>query len=195
MSGGQRQRLAIARSIVKQPSILILDEATSSVDIHSERIIQKSLDRISKSRTTIMIAHRLSTIIKADNIIVLKNGTVVQQGTHDELILETGGHYWSLAHAQQLSLVDDSSSMAGISDSEKMNGPEMASEKLFISEEFETVPCSENSEKEPYSVLGSFALFLWEQIYQWRWYSLMILGALGAGGTFAQVIHAAIHAN
>ncbi|KAB8303395.1 hypothetical protein EYC80_004824 [Monilinia laxa] len=103
LSGGQRQRLAIARSIVKQPKILILDEATSAIDVRSERIVQAALDKVSKNRTTITIAHRLSTVIKADNIVVMKKGQVVQQGTHEQLLMDTEGPYWALANAQQLS--------------------------------------------------------------------------------------------
>lgn len=86
LSGGQRQRIAIARSIIKQPPILILDEATSAIDVRTERIVQKALDRVSKNRTTIVIAHRLSTIKRADSIVVLRQGKLVEQGTHDELL-------------------------------------------------------------------------------------------------------------
>lgn len=77
MSGGQRQRLAIARSIVKRPKILILDEATSAIDVRGERLVQSALDKVSEGRTTITIAHRLSTIKKADKIIVLRKGQLV----------------------------------------------------------------------------------------------------------------------
>ncbi|GKT98660.1 leptomycin b resistance protein pmd1 [Fusarium langsethiae] len=104
LSGGQRQRLAIARSIVRKPSILILDEATSAIDVRGERIVQAALDRVAKNRTTITIAHRLSTIKKADRIIVLKKGKVVESGTHDSLIAVDGGVYSGLVHAQSLSL-------------------------------------------------------------------------------------------
>jgi len=96
LSGGQRQRIAIARSIVKRPKILILDEATSAIDVRGERIVQAALDRVSKGRTTITIAHRLSTIIKADNIVVLTKGQVVQQGTHEQLMSDENGPYWAL---------------------------------------------------------------------------------------------------
>ncbi|OAA65488.1 spermidine/putrescine import ATP-binding protein potA [Niveomyces insectorum RCEF 264] len=103
LSGGQRQRLAIARAIVKQPAVLVLDEATSAIDVRSEQIVQAALDRASRNRTTITIAHRLSTVRKADNIVVLRKGRVVEQGTHAELIARgEGGAYYALAMAQQL---------------------------------------------------------------------------------------------
>ncbi|KAM0324056.1 hypothetical protein ACHAQA_008244 [Verticillium albo-atrum] len=107
LSGGQRQRLAIARAIVKKPKILILDEATSAIDVRSEQIVQAALDRACKGRTTIVIAHRLGTIKKADNIVLLRQGKVVQQGTHQSLMDEVGGAYHTLATAQQLNMGDD----------------------------------------------------------------------------------------
>jgi ATP-binding cassette, subfamily B, heavy metal transporter len=92
LSGGEKQRVAIARTLLKDPPILILDEATSALDSRTEEAIQKTLDQVARSRTTIMIAHRLSTIVEADRIIVLDEGRVVEGGTHAEL-LERGGLY------------------------------------------------------------------------------------------------------
>jgi len=93
LSGGQRQRLAIARAILANPKIIILDEATSSLDTESEALIQKSLSELIKDRTTIVIAHRLSTIKKADQILVIESGNIAERGTHDELIAKQGRYY------------------------------------------------------------------------------------------------------
>ncbi|OBQ52784.1 ABC transporter ATP-binding protein [Tamlana sp. s12] len=95
LSGGQRQRLAIARAILADPKLIILDEATSNLDTESEALIQKSLNELVKDRTTIVIAHRLSTIRKADQILVIEAGNIVERGTHDELIA-VGGRYYDL---------------------------------------------------------------------------------------------------
>jgi len=93
LSGGQRQRLAIARAILANPKIIILDEATSNLDTESETLIQKSLNELVKDRTTIVIAHRLSTIRKADQILVIQAGRIVERGTHDDLISLEGRYY------------------------------------------------------------------------------------------------------
>ena len=99
LSGGERQRIAIARVLLKNPKILILDEATSALDSINEAAIQNSLDRLLVGRTSIIIAHRLSTILKADNIMVLKEGQIVEQGTHKELV-ELNGTYCELYDTQ-----------------------------------------------------------------------------------------------
>ena len=100
LSGGQKQRLAIARAILKNPNILIFDEATSSVDNETELLIQMALNDIAKDRTTIVIAHRLSTIRNADNIIVLSNSSIIEEGTHNELVKNQDGYYAALWNIQ-----------------------------------------------------------------------------------------------
>ncbi|MPN37623.1 putative multidrug export ATP-binding/permease protein [bioreactor metagenome] len=99
LSGGQKQRISIARVFLKNPQILILDEATSALDNESERLIQKSLELLSKNRTTIVIAHRLSTIRNADEIIVLTDEGVKERGNHDEL-MNKKGEYMNLYNMQ-----------------------------------------------------------------------------------------------
>ena len=99
LSGGQRQRLSIARAIAKDSPILILDEATSALDSSTEKLVQSAINKIQKGRTTIIIAHRLSTIQNADRIIVLKDGEIIEQGSHNEL-LEISGEYSKLNQQQ-----------------------------------------------------------------------------------------------
>lgn len=101
LSGGQRQRLAIARAIVRNPEILILDEATSALDSTSEKLVQQALDKVSQNRTVIVIAHRLSTIHQADRIVVMKQGELVEQGTHEEL-MSLSGYYRQLNQDQMM---------------------------------------------------------------------------------------------
>ena len=111
LSGGEKQRVAIARTLLKNPPILVLDEATSALDSRTEEEIQNTLDRVAKSRTTIMIAHRLSTIVNADQIIVLDDGRVAERGTHDQL-LENNGLYADLWYRQAAERLEEETAAA-----------------------------------------------------------------------------------
>jgi ATP-binding cassette subfamily B protein len=106
LSAGERQRIAIARSILLDPPILILDEPTSALDAESEALVQSALARLMRGRTTFAIAHRLSTVIGADRILVLKDGRIVEEGTHREL-LARDGYYRSLVERQARGLLPD----------------------------------------------------------------------------------------
>src|SRR5262249_29378811 len=141
LSGGEKQRVAIARTILKAPPILVLDEATSALDSHTEKDIHDALERVSQNRTTLVIAHRLSTIVEADNIIVLDEGTIVERGTHHQL-LASGGLYASMwnrqreaaAAREKLALVDDEVAAPN------RNPPELEESDLPIDKELSGPP-------------------------------------------------------
>ena len=117
LSGGQKQRIAIARAVVSDPKILLLDEATSALDTKSEGVVQHALDVAAQGRTTIVIAHRLSTIKTADNIVVMKLGKIVEQGTHDQL-LELKQGYWNLVSAQKITEKEEAEASSSDEDAE-----------------------------------------------------------------------------
>ncbi len=92
LSGGERQRLSIARAILRDPRILVFDEATSSLDTHNEQLIQEAIDRLMRGRTAFVVAHRLSTIQRADIILVVEGGRIVERGTHRDLLAASGSY-------------------------------------------------------------------------------------------------------
>jgi ATP-binding cassette subfamily B (MDR/TAP) protein 1 len=182
LSGGQRQRLAIARSIVKQPVILILDEATSSIDVRGEKVVQAALDRVSQNRTTIMIAHRLSTVRRADTIIVMKDGTNIEAGSHHDLTLK-GGVYHSLVHAQKLdSWAESKESLGDILDIGHKEIRAQADD-YSLSDQDGMDGELEKSGKKPKTVglFRSFGSVAYKHRGHWFLYILIIVGAVGAG--------------
>lgn len=187
LSGGQRQRIAIARSIVRQPAILILDEATSSIDVQGERIVQKALDRLSQNRTTIMIAHRLSTIQKADHIIVLKDGTKVEEGTHNELLAINDGLYSGLIKAQKLEEEETSNDLSEqASDDEPFEAqlsPHLSKvQSIAGSDAIDPEKGSSQSTYKQRGFISTVGFLLYEQRTRWPLYGFMALSAMVCGG-------------
>lgn len=191
LSGGQRQRIAIARSIVKRPPILILDEATSAIDVRTERVVQEALDRVSKGRTTIVIAHRLSTIKRADKIVVLRKGQLVEQGSHDELLQIEHGIYYGLVHAQELTLEGQEDTDDGLSGIEKVKSA--GTEPSTTSHKHEEIMPAEDPNYKNQSLFKSFGRFIVEQRRLWILYTVALAGVLGAGAVYP--IQAWIFAN
>jgi ATP-binding cassette subfamily B (MDR/TAP) protein 1 len=175
ISGGQRQRLAIARAIVKQPSILILDEATSAIDVRTEKIVQKALDRVSIDRTTITIAHRLSTIRKADKIVVLRDGKLVEEGTHEQLLANEQGVYSGFVRAQAVEMGEESF------DDDIVEELDQAMEAEKESKDSSEVTDERSGFKQS-GFLTSFGRLIFEQRSRWVLYTLTIIGAMGGGG-------------
>lgn len=162
----------------------ILDEATSAIDVRSEKIIQAALDRVSKGRTTIMIAHRLSTIAKADKIAVLSKGKLMEQGTHEELLKNPDGVYSGLVRAQRLTLGQET-------EDEDSDGPEEQQEgKPLLNREVSAAGTQNGLDETAVDTLwknrglvGSFGRLLWEQRSRFPNYVIIIIfaGVIGAG--------------
>jgi ATP-binding cassette subfamily B (MDR/TAP) protein 1 len=159
---------------------LILDEATSSIDVRGEQLVQAALDRVSKGRTTIVIAHRLSTIRKAHQILVMRKGRIVEQGTHDQLLLKEDGAYRNLVNVQQMTMgkpsMDEHSNLAGDSSFDPLS----LSSSTLVEEPVANIKEAEYEKKGVFGSLG--LLFFEEKKSQYAWYFLMITGTLLAGG-------------
>ncbi|GAP87976.1 putative ABC transporter [Rosellinia necatrix] len=193
LSGGQKQRVAIARSIISQPRVLLLDEATSALDPHAEEIVQQALDNASKGRTTITIAHKLATIRNADNIVVMRKGHIVEQGTHTSL-LEAQGAYARLVHAQDL-LPGGKSGETSDSEAENLEKSQI-NQELEPSRTLSRFPTGSRADMEPPATREDFdhhrslglihvILRLVRSTPELKWaYMVMIVGCLGGAAIF-----------
>jgi ABC-type multidrug transport system ATPase subunit len=164
---------------VRKPKILILDEATSAIDVRGERIVQAALDKVTQNRTTITIAHRLSTIKKADRIIVLQKGRVVETGTHESLLENDSGVYYGLVHAQQLSLGAAKEDSDDDTPEEDL-GTILSREKSAAKSETDST--AKKSKATSRNFFASFGRLLFEQKSRWPWYITTLVFAGGAGG-------------
>jgi ATP-binding cassette subfamily B (MDR/TAP) protein 1 len=186
-SGGQRQRIAIARAIIRQPRILIFDEATSALDVSSERIVLAALNRVARNRTTIIIAHQLSTIMNADNIVVVANGQIIQQGTHSSLLKDINGPYSKLVDAQQLigntatpvrDHVHDTQSDKRLDPRSGRRG----NQTIMSSKSIATNTGNDVAYNSSSSILSTFWSLLVEQRKNWLGNSVMVLATIVAAG-------------
>jgi ATP-binding cassette subfamily B (MDR/TAP) protein 1 len=181
LSGGQRQRIAIARAIIKDPTILILDEATSAIDVRTEKLVQGVLDRVSKHRTTITIAHRLSTIQKADKIVVLRNGYVVEEGVHEQLLQKADGLYAALVRAQSVEIGKDEEFDPDAITEERDSH---AADSLLPMDGKRMSKLQEEDDPKPPKggFLTHFCLLLREQRSKWPMFGILTFSAMAASG-------------
>ena len=190
LSGGQRQRIAIARSIISDPKILLLDEATSALDPKAEKVVQDALSNVSRNRTTLVIAHKLATIKAADSIAVMSEGTVVEQGTHSELINKKG-HYAALVSAQDLGEEEEAPEIRPTSaeHSEKADRQVPLQPELDVSKSADIEARHPASGSLNYSLLRCIIIMFAEQKNLYFCFLISTIGCLIGGATFpAQAI-------
>lgn len=186
LSGGQKQRLAIARSIVSEPRVLLLDEATSALDPNAEKIVQQALDRVSRNRTTIVIAHKLSTIRNADNIAVMADGAVIEQGNHDDLLARNGA-YSRLVRAQDLGSSD-------AADGALNEDAESAKKMELIRTQTQASGVGQAAKEHAkdgihYNLVHCIWIIFKEQKHLWKWFLVLGVATVAGGATFpAQAI-------
>jgi ATP-binding cassette subfamily B (MDR/TAP) protein 1 len=185
LSGGQKQRIAIARSVIRDPPILLLDEATSALDPPAEGIVQKALDNVSKSRTTVVIANKLSTVQKADKIIVLNKCQVIEQGSHQELLAKKCV-YFPLVNKEELEeqheRVDDIPFDDAIDTSTTEDSDHSA--KDTTPHHFAPKPTSDGSRAQM-TLLQSLRKIMKQQRHLWPFFMGGVLGSIGSGSVFA----------
>ncbi|KAL8243603.1 hypothetical protein R6Q59_009861 [Mikania micrantha] len=191
LSGGQRQRLSIARSIISDPKVLLLDEATSALDPRAERVVQDALDRVSANKTTLIIAHRLSTVKAAENIAVVANGKIVEQGNHQEL-LRQDGLYAAMVNAQDLGNHDEKEQPTDAMELYDATEEKVVS-KTTVEPASNTVPQDKiehaNAASIGYSLVRSMLTMLSEHPDLYFQYAIIAFGCIIAGGTYpAQAI-------
>ncbi|KAG9378441.1 lipid A export ATP-binding/permease protein msbA [Pyrenophora tritici-repentis] len=195
LSGGQKQRIAIARSLVSDPKVLLLDEATSALDPYAEGIVQQALDRAAAGRTTIVIAHKLATIRRADNIVVMSKGKILEQGTHDSLIAANGA-YSRLVAIQQLTVADEPTpegSIAGKSSLDEKEGDGLQPSKSLAryatadQADADTQPEQGKYSDDNYKQLGLFTV-VWRLVIEnpdLKWaYLALVSGCVVSAGLF-----------
>lgn len=188
ISGGQKQRIAIARSIISNPRILLLDEATSALDPKAEGVVQAALDRVSQTRTTVMIAHKLSTVQKADKIIVMNQGRVVEQGTHESLLAAEGA-YSRLVKAQNLDATDDSEDQLDSDKSDKSkeaNTDALDLDKVQTTRSTVSVRSALKSDdvSRKLSLFKCLIIIFYEQRRVWRLLLGGLIASVAAGAVF-----------
>lgn len=187
LSGGQRQRIAIARSVISEPKILLLDEATSALDPHAEGIVQKALDRAMQKRTTIVIAHKLATIRKADNIVVMSQGKIMEQGRHEELARKNG-IYATLVKAQDLAPAnierDHGSGGTSTSDEASEKGDDQSVARVQTAEAQQLAALQDREDHGLYEKTGIIHS-IWKLLRGmpelWIWFAVTMATCIGGG--------------